>query len=110
MTPIPASMAFATNKEMSSFASVMAVSRLPFAMMIQNLLPYSVLFCFCNEVDNELVIFILCNFVCIEVVTPCDPDPCLHGVCHEQEDDFVCECDQGYEGVICDSGKFDTFN
>ena len=43
-----------------------------------------------------------CNVT--EVADPCDPDPCVHGNCEADGESFTCNCDDGYEGELCDSG------
>eukprot|EP00494_Astrolonche_serrata_P024895 UN25155 len=32
----------------------------------------------------------------------CDPNPCLHGTCFNNEDAYVCSCDLGWTGDDCD--------
>ncbi|KAL4238406.1 hypothetical protein ACF0H5_003115 [Mactra antiquata] len=31
----------------------------------------------------------------------CLPNPCVHGVCHEHRDTFICTCYSGYYGINC---------
>lgn len=39
------------------------------------------------------------------VVYPCDGNPCVNGACTNIDDDeFECECVEGYTGVTCESG------
>jgi hypothetical protein len=34
---------------------------------------------------------------------PCEPDPCIHGVCVPGEgENYSCDCDAGYSGVLCE--------
>lgn len=40
--------------------------------------------------------------LCDEVLTPCDPNPCLNsGTCEEDGARFTCTCAEGYEGETC---------
>jgi len=37
------------------------------------------------------------------VVSPCDPNPCVHGTCVDLgEQSIRCECEDGYNGLLCD--------
>lgn len=39
---------------------------------------------------------------CEEVLTPCDPNPCLNGgACADDGADFMCTCADGFEGDTC---------
>lgn len=33
---------------------------------------------------------------------PCDSSPCLHGVCNCYGNNFLCACNYGYTGNLCD--------
>ena len=33
---------------------------------------------------------------------PCSDNPCIRGTCSVDGDDFVCVCDEGYAGELCD--------
>ena len=36
-------------------------------------------------------------------IDECASEPCIHGECDDQVNGYVCECIDGYTGVICDS-------
>ncbi|CAG2190207.1 NOTCH1 [Mytilus edulis] len=35
------------------------------------------------------------------VIDNCNPDPCMHGVCHNTLTHFSCRCKRGYQGLTC---------
>ena len=35
-------------------------------------------------------------------IDECAPQPCLNGNCIDGIANFTCECDEGYEGELCD--------
>ncbi|MBR57053.1 MAG: hypothetical protein CMH54_03245 [Myxococcales bacterium] len=37
---------------------------------------------------------------CTEI-DECDPNPCVHGSCTDGIASFTCECDEGFEGILC---------
>lgn len=46
---------------------------------------------------------------CDEFVDPesddlCDPNPCEHGVCFENVNDYTCQCEKGWTGANCEQG------
>ena len=41
----------------------------------------------------------------VSVIDHCEPDPCVHGGCHNRLTEYTCDCDSGYEGNNCTSGN-----
>lgn len=40
----------------------------------------------------------------------CEAEPCLNGAtCQELQSDFVCKCEIGFGGVLCEEGKLEWF-
>jgi len=39
------------------------------------------------------------------VIDHCEPDPCVHGRCHNRLTGYTCDCDSGYEGNNCELGN-----
>ena len=37
-------------------------------------------------------------------INACDSNPCQNGVCQSQVDGFSCECSEGFEGDLCQTG------
>ena len=48
------------------------------------------------------------NFVIIinmlAEIDECLSSPCVHGVCNDRNDGYVCQCEEGWHGVNCDIG------
>ncbi len=42
------------------------------------------------------------GLICVPAQDPCKDAPCLYGTCRAQGDDFICDCQQGYSGKLCD--------
>lgn len=40
---------------------------------------------------------------CETNVDDCESNPCKHGTCEDGVDAFTCECDDGYEGDLCET-------
>lgn len=41
--------------------------------------------------------------LCVPIVSPCQPNPCVHGTCVDLgEQSIRCECELGYSGLLCD--------
>ena len=38
-------------------------------------------------------------------IDECEPNPCIHGACDDEINDYSCTCDDGYEGPNCGDGK-----
>lgn len=36
-------------------------------------------------------------------IQECDSNPCLHGVCQDQIGGYICECEDGFEGLHCET-------
>jgi hypothetical protein len=43
------------------------------------------------------------GLACVPAGGPCEPDPCLHGVCTPAGAGFACACEPGYAGERCDA-------
>ena len=42
--------------------------------------------------------------LCLQDGDYCTPDPCLHGgTCYNGADSYICVCDNGYHGIICET-------
>ncbi|XP_060593449.1 neurogenic locus notch homolog protein 3-like [Ruditapes philippinarum] len=52
-------------------------------------------FCQGNNIEIDSCSQITCDS------SHCQPNPCIHGSCIDLRNDFVCTCDQGFEGRIC---------
>ena len=52
--------------------------------------------------------FLACSFSnFIELPpSPCRPNPCVRGTCTENGLDFLCQCEPGFTGLTCDTGKY----
>ncbi|KAI8493106.1 hypothetical protein Bbelb_291100, partial [Branchiostoma belcheri] len=37
----------------------------------------------------------------VATVNHCQPDPCVYGTCISGPDNYICTCDEGYEGETC---------
>ena len=46
---------------------------------------------------------VFCN--ALAEVDHCSPDPCVNGKCENTDNGFVCHCDTGYSGDVCDEGS-----
>ena len=55
----------------------------------------------------QIYISISVYCICIAEIDECDiPEPCNgHGECTDAVAGYTCECDDGYTGEICDTGK-----
>ena len=44
-------------------------------------------------------------YICTDI-DECDSDPCLNsGTCFDQIDGFICQCQEGYAGDVCEISK-----
>jgi hypothetical protein len=53
--------------------------------------------CGCGVPEGECDVF-----VDTEIDDLCDPNPCEHGVCLEEVNDYTCQCEKGWTGANCD--------
>ena len=42
-------------------------------------------------------------------INECAPDPCVHGTCQDQVNDYECTCDAGFTGTNCETGMYIMF-
>ena len=47
--------------------------------------------------------------VCVSDLDECESDPCVSGVCVDLPGEYLCECQAGYTGVDCETGKLFFF-
>ncbi|XP_060584198.1 neurogenic locus notch homolog protein 1-like [Ruditapes philippinarum] len=52
--------------------------------------------CLGNSTDSKVCELDLCPNL-----SHCQPNPCVHGSCIDLRNDFLCTCDQGFEGRYC---------
>ena len=43
-------------------------------------------------------------------IDDCAVNPCSHGTCQDELNDFTCNCDSGWEGKQCDKGMMSLNN
>ena len=46
-----------------------------------------------------------CGPICVVAkINECEPVPCIHGSCTDDYNSYICVCESGYTGTICDQG------
>ena len=52
-------------------------------------------------------IFAVMNFLMhlAHIDNPCESNPCVEGVCRNNETDYICQCLSGFVGVNCSTGR-----
>ena len=51
-----------------------------------------------------IVLILACSLSVSTDVDDCAQNPCKHGTCLDQLNDFTCTCESGWEGKQCDQG------
>ena len=42
-------------------------------------------------------------------IDDCFTKPCVHGICEDQVDGFICLCEPGFNGTLCDNNIDDCY-
>ena len=62
-----------------------------------------------RQANEDDVPVISCSFLVFADVLECGSNPCLNGAtCMEGTNAFLCNCDIGWEGTNCETGKLDS--
>ena len=63
-------------------------------------------YCDCKKKYISCIIFLISDiYAPVIEVDECESSPCLHGNCTNGKNGFTCECQDGFTGSSCETGK-----